>query len=386
MAKEKIRTIGEKNKILANIVEAITKRHHFLLLGHTSPDDDCIASTVSFALILHMFYKSALVYLGTQIHERFRYLLDICKYNSIRVLSPDSPPPERIDTIVLCDTPKPSMMEGRDFISRISPNPNLIRIEIDHHLGADSEYFGDPGYRLVTEASSSSELIGHILLKLKERKDLLESYQISDLFPRNLVLAILTGIIGDSNMGQFLKSPRERRYYQIFSSMFNDMLAQTTVKKSNFFTMSEVYGELQKLSTREEGCFNAMMQRKRFSPSIGYIALSEAESADLSASFDEDTIVSTARVVADRLAEESSKLSLVAFYDSAPGSDLIQFRVRRSSMYKKFDLRAILTLFSIPNGGGHEGAIAFRIPRAKVPDFPRYVEKLVSGIEAALPA
>jgi nanoRNase/pAp phosphatase (c-di-AMP/oligoRNAs hydrolase) len=382
MAKEKIRTIGEKNRILANIVEAITKRHNFLLLGHASPDDDCIASTVAFALILHMFYKNALVYFGKQTHERFRYLLDICRYNSIRVLNPDSQPPEKIDTIVLCDTPKPSMIEGGDFLSRIPPNPELIHIEIDHHLGADSEYFGDPGYRLVTEASSSSELIGHILLKLKERKDLLESYQIADLFPRNLILSILTGIIGDSNMGQFLKSPRERRYYRIFSSMFNDLLAQTTIKKSNFFTMAEVYGELQKLSTREEDCFNAMMQRKRFSPSIGYVALSEAESTELGASFDEDTIVSTARVVADRLAEESAKLSLVGFFDN----DLVQFRVRRSGAYKKYDLRNILTLFSIPNGGGHEGAIAFRIPRSGISDFQGYVEKLVSGIEAVLPA
>jgi nanoRNase/pAp phosphatase (c-di-AMP/oligoRNAs hydrolase) len=386
VAKEKIRTIGEKNRTLSNIIETLVKRHDFLLLGHMSPDDDCIASTVAFALILHMFYKNALVYFGNQTHERFRYLLDICRYNSIRILAPDSPPPSKVDTIILCDTPKPSMIEGKEFLSRIPPNPDLIRIEVDHHIGADSDYFGDPGYRLVTEASSSSELIGHILLKLKERKDLLEDFQIADLFPRNLVLAILTGIIGDSNMGQFLKSPRERRYYQIFSSMFNDMLAQTTIKKSNFFTMSEVYGELQKLSSREEGCFNAMMGRKRFSPSIGYVVLTQNESQELGSAFDEDTIVSTARVVADRLAEESSRLSLVAFYDTKPSSDLIQFRVRRSSAYKRYDLRGILTLFEIPNGGGHEGAIAFRIPRAEIADFPGYIDRLVSGIEAALPA
>lgn len=386
MAKEKIATIAEKNRILANIVDAITKRHNFLLLGHMSADDDCIASTVAFALILQMFYKSALVYFGKQTHERFRYLLDICRYNSIRVLAPGDPIPWIIDTVVLSDTPKPSMIEGKEILAGVSSHPGLLRIEIDHHLGADSDYFGDPGYRFVTEASSSSELIGHILLKLKERRDLLDAYQIFDLFPRNLVLSILTGIIGDSNMGQFLKSPREKRYYEIFSSMFNDMLARTTIKKSNFFTMAEVYGELQKLSTKEEGCFNAMMLHKRFSDSIGYVALTEKESADLGSSFDDDTIVSTARVVADRLAEESARLSLVAFYDTKPGSDLVQFRVRRSSVYKKYDLRSILTLFQISNGGGHEGAIAFRIPRSRIADFPEYVKTLVSGIEAALPA
>jgi len=150
--------------------------------------------------------------------------------------------------------------------------------------------------------------------------------------------------------------------------------------------MSEVYGELQKLSSREEGCYNAMMAQKRFSPSIGYVAIPQKESEALGTAFDDDTIVSTARVVADRLAEESSRLSLVAFYDTKPASELIQFRVRRSGAYKKYDLRGILDLFKIRNGGGHEGAIAFRIPRAEIADFSGYVETLVRGIEAALPA
>ena len=77
----------------------------------------------------------------------------------------------------------------------------------------------------------------------------------SELFPRNLVLAILTGIIGDSNMGQYLKSRREKRYYQIFSGMFNDMLSRRTTKKTNFSTMDQVFTELQKLSDHEEDCF-----------------------------------------------------------------------------------------------------------------------------------
>jgi nanoRNase/pAp phosphatase (c-di-AMP/oligoRNAs hydrolase) len=386
MGKSSIRSVGEKNRIIANIIDAMVTRHHFLLLGHQSPDDDCIAAMISCALLLHMFYKDAVIYFGSEPHEHFRYLLEICRYNSIRVLGPGSALGEDVDTVIACDAPKPSMVDAGPAVEEIIGRPGVLKIEIDHHLGADSGYFGDEGYRLVTEASSASELIGHILLKLAKRKDIIERYVIADLYPRNLVLSILTGIIGDSNMGQFLKSPRERRYYQIFSSMFNDMLAQTTIKKSNFFTMAEVYGELQKLSTREEGCYNAMMAHKRHSPSIGYVALSRTESEELGAAFDEDTIVSTARVIADRLAEESSRLSLVAFYDTKPSSDLIQFRVRRSGAYKKYDLRGILTLFKIQNGGGHEGAIAFRIPRAEVRDFQGFVEALVQGIEAALPA
>ncbi len=379
--KAPIHGIGQKNRVIANIIEAITSRKRFVVLGHQSPDDDCIASMVSFALILHMFYREVFLYIGGQVHERFRYLLEICRYNSIPILAGAEAAPSGVDTVVLCDTPKPEMIDASPGLRAVIADPGVLRIEIDHHMGGDSGYFGDEGYRLVTEASSASELVGHILLKLQGRKDLLERHQVTELFPRNLVLAILTGIIGDSNMGQYLKSHREKRYYGVFSTMFNDLLSRRTTKKSNFFTADQLFSELQKLSTNEAGWFDYMMSRKRSSRSISYVALDEKESAPLFTVSDEDTVVSTARAVADKLAEESGKLGLVAYSDHPERSSLYQFRLRRSSVWKEYDLRNLLTVFTIQNGGGHEGAIGFRVPRTEVPDFEAYIQRLVTGIE-----
>jgi single-stranded DNA-specific DHH superfamily exonuclease len=94
--------------------------------------------------------------------------------------------------------------------------------------------------------------------------------------------------------------------------------------------------------------------------------------------------VSTARVVADRLAESSGKLGLVAYYDNPEHSDLVQFRLRRAGAWKKYDLRGLLERFAIENGGGHEGAIGFRMPRSEIPDFQAYVATLLQGIETAI--
>jgi len=386
VTKTAMRTIREKNATIDRIIDMMTARHRFLVLGHQSPDDDCVSSMISTALILHMFYRDVALYIGTQVHERFKYLLDICRYNSIPLLAATEVPSSDIDTVILCDTPKPSMIEASPAIRDLLKSPRVLRVEIDHHLMADSGYFGDEGYRLVTEASSASELVGHILMKLQGRTALLEQHQVTELFPRNLVLAILTGIIGDSNMGQYLKSRREKKYYQIFSGMFNEMLSRRTTKKTNFFTADQVFSELQKLSTHEEGCFTYMMERRRVAGSIGFVALSAEDMAPLYAGCDEDTIVSTARVLADRLAEESGKLGLVAYYDNPERSELVQFRLRRAGAWKGYDLRGLLTLFSIANGGGHEGAIGFRVPRAEVDDFPGYVDRLVKGIEKAISA
>jgi diguanylate cyclase (GGDEF)-like protein len=383
-AKAPIRGLKHKNRIIANIIQAMVDKKRFLVLGHQSPDDDCISSMISFALILHMFYKEAYLYFGGQLHERFHYLLEICRYNSIPILKPGDPSPGSVDAVVLCDTPKPEMVDASPPLRAMIADPGVIRIEIDHHIGGDSGYFGDEGYRLVTEASSASELVGHILLKLQGRQDLLDKHQVTELFPRNLVLAILTGIIGDSNMGQYLKSHREKRYYRVFSTMFNDLLSRRTTKKSNFFTADQLFGELQRLSNNEEGCFSYMMGKKRRSPSVAYVALDPAASAALFANSDEDTVVSTARVVADKLAEESGKLGFVAYSDNPERSELYQFRLRRSGAWKEYDLRNFLTVFSIQNGGGHEGAIGFRVPRAEIPDFEGYVQNIVKGIEAEI--
>ena len=94
--------------------------------------------------------------------------------------------------------------------------------------------------------------------------------------------------------------------------------------------MDEVFSELQKLSSYEQGCFGYMMERKKRSGSVCLVALSAEEMEPLYASCDDDTIVSTARVIADTLAEESGKLGLVAYYDNPARSDLVQFRLRRA--------------------------------------------------------
>ncbi len=96
-------------------------------------------------------------------------------------------------------------------------------------------------------------------------------------------------------------------------------------------------------------------------------------------------MVNVARAVANELAEESGRLSLVAYYDKPELSDLVQFRVRRSQAYKKYDLRKMLELFSIEDGGGHEGAIGFRLPRAVIDDYMAFIQGLIEGLEKILP-
>ncbi|MBN1835821.1 MAG: hypothetical protein JW820_08215 [Spirochaetales bacterium] len=379
--KQPIPTLRRKNRITDSIIAALAQRQGFLILGHKNPDDDCLASMIAFALLAVKFSKPATIYLGRPLHEHFQYLVNICTYNSIAVVYGSDPIEAPVDTIVACDTPKPQMLDASSAVRGLCARAEILKIEIDHHLGADSEYFGDPGYRLVTEASSSGELIGHLLLRLRAQKQILKRFQIHDLLSRNIVLAVLTGIIGDSKMGAYLKSRRERRTYRTFSAIFNRLLGRRTYRSGNLANMNQVFDEIQRLSDIEHSCYSRFYEQRKFTKRFGYAVFAEEHVRQLCAAFDADTIVSVARALTDRLADESGFLGLVCYADDPGVSDLVQFRIRRSARYKRFDLRRILQELSYPNGGGHEGAIGFRIPKAEVTDLNAYVVELIGKIE-----
>jgi nanoRNase/pAp phosphatase (c-di-AMP/oligoRNAs hydrolase) len=281
------------------------------------------------------------------------------------------------------DTPKPAMQESFPGSAALLARRDVLKIEIDHHLEADSSYAGDSGYCLVDEASSASELVGLLAFKLANECSIVREFSIQEIFSRNFVLSVLTGIIGDSKMGKYLKTRRERWFYNLFSGLFNEMLSSKTHQNSrNFSSMDQVFTELQRLTWEEEECFNSMMESQAFfSSQVASVIIGRETMSLIESRFDHDTIVSVARYLADVLAESSQMLSLVAYPDHKEAKGLIQFRVRRSELYKDLDLRTILSTFSIENGGGHPGAIGFRIPEKDITDISGYSLELIRGIE-----
>ena len=380
MIKAKIETIHQKNRIINNIINAMVNRNHFLLCGHKDPDEDCIASMIAFAILLIKFDKIVRIYINGHVPDNINYLIDICKYNSIKLINKNSRLVAGIDTIVICDTPKPEMLDINKKIKKLFNQEDIIKIENEHHIASDGEYIGDEGYLLVTDASSTSELVGLIALKLKNKKKLLKQFLISDPISRNLVLTILTGIVSDTNMGQFLKSKGEKKFYDIFAALYNEILMRTTVKETNFTRIEEVFNELQHLSEQGKKCYEYIIKKHKIFNSVGYVILNEDDMNYLYNTFDEDIIITISKHVANELAEKSKKVSLLSYYDNPLKSNLIQIRMRRCHNYKKFDLRRVLEIFSIADGGGHEGAIGFRFPKESIENKEEYLLNIIKGV------
>ena len=381
-----IYSLKEKNRIISRIIQAVAERDNFLMLGHREPDEDCIASMIAMGLLINKFSKNVYLMIPRRVNENYQYLLHISRYNEIGIIYNNEELPRDISTVFLMDTAKPSMQESFPGSAALLARRDVLKIEIDHHLAADSSYAGDPGYCLVDEASSASELVGLLAFKLSNECSIIEAFSIQEIFSRNFVLSVLTGIIGDSKMGKYLKTRRERWFYNLFSGMFNEMLSSKTHQNSrNFSSMDQVFTELQRLTREEEECFNIMMESQAlFSDQVASVIIGKETMSGIESRFDHDTIVSVARYLADVLAESSKMLSLVAYPDRKAGEGLIQFRVRRSEVYKDLDLRTILSTFSIENGGGHPGAIGFRIPEKDVPEISGYSRELIKGIEKLL--
>jgi len=283
---------------------------------------------------------------------------------------------------VALDTPKPGMLEMGEGVRRLVEDPAVLRIEIDHHLGADSAYFGDEGYRLVASASSASELVGYLALKMSERPHYASKEAAEGLLARNFVLAVLTGIIADSRMGKYLRTKRERWFYERFSTLFDKLLAQKTmVGSGNFTSKEEVFEAIASLSAEEEECYRKMMAKRGELHSLQYVILDSAEASAIHAEFGEETLTTIAKALADALAEEGGRLGLVAYPDDPEVSDLLQFRVRRGHSYTALDLRDVLASLSATNGGGHPGAVGFRFPKAAAPDFREFAMGIAKKLD-----
>jgi hypothetical protein len=384
-SKVDIDSIAEKNMVAGRIAAALDEKSSFLLVGHRSPDEDCIASMVAFGLLASRLNREVSLYLSGAVHEQFSYLLKICGYNAITVLGDDSVLPESVDAVVALDTPKPDMLDLSEGIRSLIGRSSPLRIEIDHHLGADSAYFCERDYALVCSASSACELVGYLALKMDEARRPECEEEGKSLLARNFVLAVLTGIIADSRMGKYLKTPRERLFYERFSSIFDKMLAQKTAAGSgNFASKEEVFSAIARLSSGEEECYRRMMAlRGRVGP-LEYVILDEKQIAAIHDEYGEETLTTIAKSVADALAEESGKLGLVAYPDHPAVSDLMQFRLRRSHAYRDLDLRDLLPKLDATNGGGHPGAVGFRFPKSESPesfrDFASQIAMRIAGL------
>ncbi|QOW62137.1 phosphoesterase [Treponema pedis] len=378
-------SIKEKNAVMERILDIIFSKRNFLLLGHEYADEDCIASLVALGLLLRKFSKKVCIFLEKPIPPQLNFFVGICNYNKIRIFTEKLKKIKIPDAIFILDTPKPEMISAGGYGKKLLAMPDIPKIELDHHFTADADYSGDPDYRLTMRASSTCEIIAQMCVKLEARPTVLKRYGIENLYSRNIVLAMLTGMIGDAKFGNYLSERRDKAFYDYFLKKFNKMLSDKFYKNSgNISSVEEILKVLETLSAEESKIYKKIMELSYIFKNVGVIVLNKEKSNDINTFIEYTQFVGVVKMATDAVADKAHGLGLSVYFDPPEISDKIQFRLRASEEVKGIDLRPILTELKIMDGGGHPGAIGFRFSVSEIPDLDAYIKVLTEKAQLLL--
>lgn len=377
-------SITAKNKIIWRIINVIMTNSSFLIFGHTFPDEDCVASLTAFALLLRKFNKKVCIYLESAVQRPLQFLADIINYNGIEFYTDALGQIKKPDVIFVLDTPKPDMIAADAYGFQLLSDPSILKVEIDHHFDADAHTVSSSDFSLLVRASSTCEIIAHIVYKLSYRSEILQLYEISELYSRNIVLSMLTGMVGDAKMGNYLLKKRDKKIFDYFFNRFNDLLAKmrrhTT---SNIADAYEILHIINSLTETEHRILNKVLDYSEYYKDIGVAFINRTNSESLFQIADYSQVVNLVKTATNALAENAGLVGISAYYDPDIISNNVQYRVRASKAGSFLNLLTILLDLKIEDGGGHPGAIAFRFPKENFTneDFKNMNEKIVKKVQ-----
>lgn len=365
-------SIGHRNRVIHNIFYLIKKNRSFLLVGHKTPDEDCYASVAAAALLLRKFNKHVSVFFETPPPENLNFINSLCKYNKVNIYYGTMPPIKSVQVMCILDVPKPDMIAADGCIYDFLNNPAIPNVELDHHFSSDAAYSGDPAYSLVLHASSTCEILCRLCYKLANHPEIMQSYSIEELYSRNLVLALLTGMLGDAKMGNYLATRHDREVFDYFSKHLNLMLRLSTRSENTkkIASMERLLNVLEATDAETQKIYDQILNTAVYNGRIGTVMLSETDSLRFFDAIEYGQFVGMIKVATNAIAEKSGGVGISVYHDYPGKSDKIQCRIRAAAAARGIDLHPVLSHFKITDGGGHPGAIAFRLPRSLAPSLP----------------
>ena len=378
-------SISQKNITIRNILSLVMRSHSFLVLGHSYSDVDCISSMLAISLLLRKFHKYVTIYVKDRFPSSISFFQKICEYNDINLLISNSEGLEKPDAIFILDTPKPEMISLDDKILSFFLQKSIPKIEIDHHFSEDARHSGDIPYRLTLRASSSAEIIAHMCQKLSKHKHVLEKNAVGELYSRNIVMVMAAGMMGDAKKGGYLATKRDVSFFKYFLNKFDAILKNSSYEGSaNVSSVDEMLELLEKMTEEQMHLYDAIKKEVSFKDNIGVLTLDEKTSYNLYSSLDDFSVfIEVIRSITDELSNFPHDASVSCFYYPPSISSFVEFRVRASENLRGIDFRSLIDIMEVPdgNGGGHPGAICFKVEKHLISDIKEYVASLIFNVE-----
>jgi nanoRNase/pAp phosphatase (c-di-AMP/oligoRNAs hydrolase) len=391
-------TVWREN--LNDALDIIKTTKKFLFSGDIDPDS--VGSMLSLSLYLHQLDKNVFLILPENLGKNLDFFEKIIEHNSIQILRNKEQilaVKDEIETVIFCDTANIKLVPHYSLLAKniLSNKPKVI--EVDHHFGADSEELTDYGIKLFRKANANTEIIGQILLTYHEKYH--EGPSPFD--QRNIILGLLTGMLGDTVGGKIIPFKEDYNYWMDF---LNDRLqnitrwresdAKRTIDRKDlkFGDPQQILEYLNQLTNEQEAYFNLLNDRTELKGKISFLNLfhsTQEDVADAYKPFDSYWFAGIQNFLINSVPEKSGCAGMVVFEgQNAEGEDCFFIKLRRAVKFSRIDLRTaegkLKELFGnlYMGGGGHAGAASFRIHPLNEKEFLEKIEKVCDFFNASL--
>jgi nanoRNase/pAp phosphatase (c-di-AMP/oligoRNAs hydrolase) len=387
--KTKTNKISIRNAVIKKIIKTIKKCERFLFISYIDPD--ALGSMLALGLVLKRLNKEVYFYLPDDDARRIEYMQGIIDYNGIIPVYDYQTISDGLefDCIVLNDTANRKVIPHYKKIEYIFEEGCVDIIETDHHFGTDSDKIAPSSIALFEKANANCEIITKILYKMNNDAEIKETIDGDTVFKRNILLSLLTGIISDTQFGKYLVNKHQ---YNIFMKFLSIRLELATLEKVKYFkTPKDIYQYLIEVSKENAACVEELDKyiEKRDRLYVLNIAESGPLKGDIPsycASCRDVDISDISDVIANKLPEMHGNIGSLILEKELEGEMVYYIKLRRSMSFNAFDLRTLEEHFKSAfsdlylGGGGHPGAVSFRVKKSSPADFSNKINKVFDKI------
>ena len=392
----KVPMSGERwreNRHLA--IERFRQGRHFLFSAY--PDADALGTMLALGLYLRLLGKKATLFFPSPLKANLQFMKDIIQYNNIAVVEDEAELKSlqnEVDTVVFCDTAHARLVPLLETFYDCFLNRGIPSIEIDHHFGTDSAAITETGVHLFRKANASTEIAAELLQGLhRSHPELPAPFE-----QRNIVISLLMGMLTDTFGGRAVPL---REDYDHWSRLLGDCLKAKTQKddengsknggKVLFRSSAEILAHLNGLNPEQERYVRELKQRIVRHRGVGELNLLDSSLAQISGRplrSGHEEFFQVWNAMANVVPKEGGKVGLFYFNGkNAEGRPCIFLKIRRAFDFSRFDLRecqpALQSAFGehYLGGGGHAGAVSFRVLPMEESRFRWQAAAIVSFLE-----
>ena len=382
-------------------IDLINSSNSFLFSGDIDPDS--VGSMLSLSLYLNQLDKEVFIIITEPLRGNLDFFEKIIQYNSIRILRT----PEEIDTVrnyidmvIFCDTANTKLVPLYSQISNyiLSKKPNVV--EIDHHFGADSEELTDYGIKLFRKANANTEIIGEILEMLYDKNP----ERPNPFGQRNIILGLITGILGDTTGGKVIHYKED---YNRWMGKLGEQLKSITrwrnsadnkriedCRTSKFGDPTQILDYLNKVTRDQESILKSLNSHIESKGNTGFLSLLPSTYQKVNrtwSSIESEWFFDIMGLLLSSVPEKSGYVGVIIFEGkNAAGENCVFIKIRRAVNFSGIDLRTaegkIKELFGnlYMGGGGHAGAVSFRIHRLDEKELLAQLENLFGFLNGVM--